>query len=841
MESTDYEGGTGGKLRRQPLRRVSSTPYEQASPPLDLSGSHGSQPKTEAGGSRWFSKLVDPASRVIVRSASRLLSVFGEDLTAPPGEHIDTIGGVLEMNNLQKSSLEVREQRESPTDVRLSIVYDGSDKSEQELISHSDASFSELEQLLKKRRFSRVEIDRLSELLHSRTIEPSTLPSTEYKNKGKINDDSSINSSSSQQAVSHEEMEEEKEKKNANTSRLEGQMGQLANLHGNDTYAVHANFSAGDSDAPIEIARAYMGSMLRKAAPSTLGLQSQIYKVSPLNLQFGNKPSIAAIASRSAASFPVIPTDSGNDCMAQKPRGKSALYKISRPHCRSFKMTNTREYSPYKDSNVEPTMSLEWTPSVSNIRQPAHGQALKRGSFDDARRVHQMSSMKDSNMSTHLGTSTFFIGQEYKYDIDLKGPGNLDAKMPSHFLHVPSQSTVMAGKILHQLDKLSPSPQSKLSKKKVIAGDASFSKLSLSASHEGSLKFKDNNGSTKLLDVQGRRNLGELSSSNLAIITSSSSPTKDKVGGEVSLMPYTSGAEVAPCLGINSSDTSASVANHSMKSMDSNNHGLALIPWRKEPAVQSALDDKVGSVKAEHVAILASVKEPMEKSFEHSFEYVHTSGLMHTNSDTKAFDKAFTERNASFNLLAAHTYNTLSKPLSSHTMATTLAADATPKMENSVSPLLSGSKVSTYNATKPISRGGGERLNAGSLSVVSSSTGNEAPKFHFGRGNSTSYSFTGVSAISLSTDSGSLSTFAVFPISANGAFGVSSTSTSGGSNLQFGNCSYQNTAIKFGAGTTSSCGTWGISSGDGVNNFSRKPVFQFGTLDSYAKSGVGSS
>ncbi|PKU64797.1 hypothetical protein MA16_Dca012661 [Dendrobium catenatum] len=511
-----------------------------------------------------------------------------------------------------------------------------------------------------------------------------------------------------------------------------------------------------------------------------------------------------------------------------------------------------QEYTPYKDYNVGPTTSVEWTPSLSSIRHCGHGQALKRGRSDrdagyfddDARRVRQKFCLNDLNLSTHGDTSsTFFLGREDKHGIDLKGLDNLDDRMPSTSIihHVPSESMEMAKKILHQLDKLKPSPQNK-SEKKVIVGNASFSKSSFSALRDVSLKIKASNDSTKLLNVRGSRFLEEPSRSNLARISSFASHNKDTAEGEASLMPNISGAEVA------------SVTKHnSMKSMDSNSNGFTLLSMQKEPTtVQGAPDDKVEPTKAGH-DILVYGKEPWEKSPEHSLGYVPTSGLMHT--DTKAVDKAYTERNVSCNFLAERTSNTLSKPLLSSTIATNLADGATPKMEDSASPLKIGSKVFTYSSTKPISTGISARLNAGSLSAVSSSTGNGAPKFQFGSGNSTSYSFTGVSAVSSSTGigvrspvplsvyphsegGGSLSTPAVFPISANEAFGVSSSSTSGGSSLQFASNSYQNTARNFFAVAGSSCGTQGISSGNGVTNFSHKSIAQFGALDSQAVSDV---
>lgn len=82
MATTEDEGGTGGKFRKRPLRGVSSTPYDRPSAALGICVPPS---ESEAGGSRWFSKLVDPTSRVIIKSASRLFSVFGKGLAVPPG------------------------------------------------------------------------------------------------------------------------------------------------------------------------------------------------------------------------------------------------------------------------------------------------------------------------------------------------------------------------------------------------------------------------------------------------------------------------------------------------------------------------------------------------------------------------------------------------------------------------------------------------------------------------------------------------------------------------------------------------------------------------------------
>lgn len=80
-----YEGGlTGGKFRKRPFRKAASaTPYDRP-PALDraLRNRNGGQGERN----RWFSKIVDPASRLINYGASMFFSsVFRKRLApAPP-------------------------------------------------------------------------------------------------------------------------------------------------------------------------------------------------------------------------------------------------------------------------------------------------------------------------------------------------------------------------------------------------------------------------------------------------------------------------------------------------------------------------------------------------------------------------------------------------------------------------------------------------------------------------------------------------------------------------------------------------------------------------------------
>ncbi|RWW85694.1 hypothetical protein BHE74_00005604 [Ensete ventricosum] len=81
MAAYEGGGGIGGKFPKRPFRRAPATPYER--PPAAVRPARGHPAETRGNG--WLSKLVDPASRIIAWSASRLFSsVFQKRLGPPP-------------------------------------------------------------------------------------------------------------------------------------------------------------------------------------------------------------------------------------------------------------------------------------------------------------------------------------------------------------------------------------------------------------------------------------------------------------------------------------------------------------------------------------------------------------------------------------------------------------------------------------------------------------------------------------------------------------------------------------------------------------------------------------
>lgn len=85
--------------------------------------------------------------------------------------------------------------------------------------------------------------------------------------------------------------------------------------------------------SPAEIAKAYMSSRLPKTSSSSIGLQSRGYREDqslPLSGPSETKPHGQSIIPRSVLTFSEPHELSGSGYPTPKPRGRSALYRMSR-------------------------------------------------------------------------------------------------------------------------------------------------------------------------------------------------------------------------------------------------------------------------------------------------------------------------------------------------------------------------------------------------------------------------------------------------------------------------------------------------------------------------------
>ncbi|CAM8892097.1 unnamed protein product [Rhodiola kirilowii] len=164
-ESSTYQrggggggGGRGGKIRKTTYRNTQTTPYER--PLTALRNSNISVKNTNG----WLSRIVDPASKLITSSARKILSsVFNKRILPSTAPKQPASDGVLQSANKHQGT--------------NSMVHPMSEKNGEDVACGRTKldidEVSELEKILKQKRFTRYEIDRLTTLLRSRTVNGS--------------------------------------------------------------------------------------------------------------------------------------------------------------------------------------------------------------------------------------------------------------------------------------------------------------------------------------------------------------------------------------------------------------------------------------------------------------------------------------------------------------------------------------------------------------------------------------------------------------------------------------------------------------------------------------------
>ncbi|XP_022640341.1 nuclear pore complex protein NUP1 isoform X2 [Vigna radiata var. radiata] len=485
-EENPYEGGGDGgfgKFRKRPFRKTQTTPYDR--PPTALRN-----PNRNNG---WFSKLVDPAQRLIASSAHKLFgSLFLKRLPAPPGPAARP-----------PTPQVVQELREHHQETALTVgnEYSGKQKGVvgETIIQSSDGDgLTELEKLLKQKTFTRSEIEHLTELMRSRTVGSSV--EEERKSTEVIPSD----------PILPRGQREEYPK----TPAVENVMDLVSTPF---VAKVTSTVSVDDVASPAELAKAYMGSRSSKLSPLMLGLQSSAREDPTLlrSQNFAQKSPIMSIVPRATTLTRVHE----NGFVTPRSHGRSAIYNMARtPYSR------VRPGSVPKGTSV----AVEGVPSSSTQHVTDHHMLsgskqglLKRrssvldndiGSFGPIRRIRHKSNLLSSNRltSSHLGnplsTDRSVVGTdaaqqpsssmqkpnllgEARHTHSKLSAETVDDTMPGTSIPpLPSKSSEMASKILQQLDKL-VSPKEK-----------SPTKLSSSMLRGQALRSMETVDSSKFLD-----------------------------------------------------------------------------------------------------------------------------------------------------------------------------------------------------------------------------------------------------------------------------------------------------------------------------------------------------
>ncbi|URD95279.1 hypothetical protein MUK42_30967 [Musa troglodytarum] len=435
MATSGYDGRIGGKLRRRPFRRAAATPYDR--PPIAARGLTTTVP--QPGGDGWLAKLVDPASRFISSSASRLFSsVFRKRLTAPPAN--ETPG-----ENLQSREIAEASSDETSADLQENKA-DGGNNATNNFDSNM---FLEFEQLLEHKTFTR-KFEHLTEILRSRTMD----------------------SDMSKPAVDNDKMDEttvplpEKE--------IESSIPHEDRRTPPDTRAI-------PDASPVELAKAYMGSRVSTVPPLALSWRSHLfheYKKVPTSLTSATKPfDLKGPRSVRFSGSTVIP-ESGY--LTPRSSGRSTMYRMT---C-----------SPYikgERSSKDNCAGFLSHQTPESTRQLGGRQVLKRrssvlesdlGPFLPIRSIRQKLTVKPSSKVMHSvlpGNLHHSPSTPFKRDVQddlsvIRKPiwsdgheKSADNRISNNIVTpVSPQSSEMEKKILQQLDKLVPSPKEKTSKLK---------------------------------------------------------------------------------------------------------------------------------------------------------------------------------------------------------------------------------------------------------------------------------------------------------------------------------------------------------------------------------------
>ncbi|XP_058208006.1 nuclear pore complex protein NUP1-like isoform X2 [Rhododendron vialii] len=462
-EGTSYGGGVGGKFRKTPSRRHQPTPYDRP-PPTPFPN-----PRNNNG---WLPKLILSGARSFFSSFSQ---------------------ANIESRDRLQDAVPINSAR-----VEAPAIDNGGNPTN----SCNDSSISKLEQILQQKTFSRSEVDRLTELLHSKPID---VPTGDDHKMGEVNVPQSMSAYGVQQNVSsspmqHHVMEMPLE------NRFRGHfLTPLISSH------VHEK----DVASPAELAKAYMGSRPSKVSPSMLGLRSQALKEDANLLDNVSYPPKTHVRVG-------IPE---NGFMNPRSRGRSAIYDMARtPYLNVNPTADQKGFRSVFDGYGGPSASPSSVyPREHDAQLGSKQLALKRrisaleddiGSTTPIRRLRQKTSLSTpqnlslpvyrSTLSSHgaglgsNGAQPLISFNRKPFPVEEPQYRNLhteneDNSTPStSYTTIPFKSSEMATRILEQLEKLVP-------REKPLEGDKSPSKLTPSMLRGQALRSLEYVDSSKIL------------------------------------------------------------------------------------------------------------------------------------------------------------------------------------------------------------------------------------------------------------------------------------------------------------------------------------------------------
>ncbi|KAH0970319.1 hypothetical protein GBA52_022475 [Prunus armeniaca] len=513
--------GVGGKLRKPPSRKPSTTPY--ARPPLS---------QAERGRRRWLSSVVDPAYRLIAGGATRLFPSFfskSNSLSAlpPPNvqnhdewhteteqnatgdeDHCDLNNGISRTSETAGPS--------KADGLKSGSDFDGDKKGAQS----DEIGLSEIEQLLKGKKFSRQvmhlvvvdEVNHLMEIIHSRAVEHPTVDhenrnqtiSTAENGKGVLITDDFPKTSS-------EDKQEDLNKAIWGTSTPLPQS------------AIRDEVGA----SPIEIARAYMGSRTSEIDFSSENTVSKDERAILHGDEFSSKPFIPTPSSKPSTCWPGSMVKDQRDYLTpQTEGGRFGLQSFPRtPYSRTIYSKSKSKLTQLQSGNDKAprTLSTPWkqsqTPmygqprddaldggygSVGPIRKSRHkivAQTPTRGSPY----VHS-SPIGSSRVENSNVTKGFLPASKKNFEsVGLSG----NSQIPASDKKASALSSLIARTILEHIDRNQPTPKDKSEELKLaIAWKKPLSSGVASVNQNGhdSLPLVGGSSSRKLINQDFQKN-----------------------------------------------------------------------------------------------------------------------------------------------------------------------------------------------------------------------------------------------------------------------------------------------------------------------------------------------
>ncbi|GFS37763.1 nuclear pore complex protein [Actinidia rufa] len=633
-EGTSYEGGggAGGKFRKRPFRKPQATPYDR--PPTAFRN-----PRTDG----WLSKIVDPASKLISATAHLFFSSRSPASALLRRHHRHRHRHRQFSAHHRKANQESRETfHEAVPDHPPEVQGPSINDDEKVTNSLSSSGLSELEQMLKQKTFTRAEIDRLTELLQSRSDD---LHNGVVGKRTEANLIQPVSAIVRRVEVASSPVQENRIEKHLESRRFHGSIS---------TPVVSSQVLEEDVAAPAELAKAYMG----KSAVVSLV----------------QKPALRA----------GVPE---NGFITPRSQGRSAIYSMARTPYSSVhptatpKATSTMYDGGYGLSVSSSSSRFGWG-MMDNIVLILNNWPLNVGVLSwkiilDLRGTGIGPDATPYPISSPQKLPSF---DESKHKISKTVGENDSNGMPgTSYTLVPSRSTEMATKILQQLEKLVPKEKS--SEGKVAAAkEKSQNKLTPNMVGGQSLRILEAVDSSKILhnaeDSHKLKDTRNLSLPN-AWDTSSQKKVEENAPKRViisrdALAPagignaIVSGKEAIP--GVNTADAVSTQfptqpsqkkwgfqmsAHEDFLELDdemhSNKAASTLLAERKENLEVSVVEDRVVSSEAvlvDKTPSVSGIRTLAAPVFEKSTDFGTSDGtvVMASPQSTSAFDKTVTPK-----------------------------------------------------------------------------------------------------------------------------------------------------------------------------------------------------